>query len=60
MADNRGVIKVSRGMARVIRKRVFWARLEKGLNRIAGGLGLKKRFMLQNLNRDTSRKSLNN
>lgn len=60
MADNKGVINVSKRMARVMRGRVLRARLERGLNRITSGLGAKKKFKLQGLNRDTSRTSLNN
>jgi hypothetical protein len=60
MADNKGVINVSKRMARVMRGRVLRARLERGLNRIAGGLGAKKKFKLQGLNRNTPRTSLNN
>lgn len=60
MADNWGVIRVSRGMARIMCKKVFLARLARGLNRIVDSFGVKKRFEFQGLDRDISRKSLNN
>jgi len=60
MADNRGVIRVNMEMARVMRKMVLLARLERGLNKITGGFGAKKKFKLRDLNRDTLRTSLNN